>query len=98
MQDLDPVETQEWLDALESVLDKEGEDRAHYLLTRMGELATRTGTQLPHFWEALAACGSPRPVAIAKACTMAEAARDFGFLTDYCPSLVAKACASADAA
>jgi pyruvate dehydrogenase E1 component len=24
MQDLDPVETQEWLDALESVLDKEG--------------------------------------------------------------------------
>jgi pyruvate dehydrogenase E1 component len=38
MQDLDPVETQEWLDALESVLDKEGEDRAHYLMTRMGEL------------------------------------------------------------
>ena len=33
MQDLDPVETQEWLDSLESVLDKEGEDRAHYLLT-----------------------------------------------------------------
>ena len=30
MQDLDPVETQEWLDSLESVLDKEGEDRAHY--------------------------------------------------------------------
>lgn len=48
MQDLDPVETQEWLDALESVLDKEGEDRAHYLLTRMGELATRSGTQLPY--------------------------------------------------
>ncbi|MBH3439096.1 MULTISPECIES: pyruvate dehydrogenase (acetyl-transferring), homodimeric type [Pseudomonas] len=48
MQDLDPVETQEWLDALESVLDCEGEDRAHYLLTRMGELATRTGTQLPY--------------------------------------------------
>ena len=48
MQDLDPVETQEWLDALESVLDREGEDRAHYLLTRMGELATRTGTPLPY--------------------------------------------------
>ena len=48
MQDLDPVETQEWLDALESVLDREGENRAHYLLTRMGELATRTGTQLPY--------------------------------------------------
>jgi len=48
MQDLDPVETQEWLDALESVLDQEGEDRAHYLLTRLSELATRTGTQLPY--------------------------------------------------
>ena len=48
MQDLDPVETQEWLDALESVLDREGEDRAHYLMTRMGELATRSGSQLPY--------------------------------------------------
>ena len=48
MQDLDPIETQEWLDALESVLDKEGEDRAHYLMTRLGELATRSGTQLPY--------------------------------------------------
>ncbi|MFJ2493627.1 hypothetical protein ACIOV9_19075, partial [Pseudomonas iridis] len=41
MQDLDPVETQERLDALESGLDKEGAARAHYLLTRMGDLATR---------------------------------------------------------
>ncbi|SFP75722.1 pyruvate dehydrogenase E1 component [Geopseudomonas sagittaria] len=48
MQDLDPVETQEWLDALESVLDREGESRAQYLLTRMGEQASRTGTQLPY--------------------------------------------------
>ncbi|MFC0709324.1 pyruvate dehydrogenase (acetyl-transferring), homodimeric type [Azorhizophilus paspali] len=48
MQDLDPIETQEWLDSLESVLDHEGEKRAHYLLSRMGELATRTGAQLPY--------------------------------------------------
>ncbi len=48
MQDLDPIETQEWLDALESVLDREGEERAHYLMTRMGELASRSGTQLPY--------------------------------------------------
>ncbi len=48
MQDLDPVETQEWLDALESVLDNEGEHRAHYLMTRMGERATRSGSQLPY--------------------------------------------------
>lgn len=48
MEDLDPVETQEWLDALESVLDNEGQDRAHFLMTRMGELATRGGAQLPY--------------------------------------------------
>ncbi|MCP8466979.1 pyruvate dehydrogenase (acetyl-transferring), homodimeric type [Pseudomonas sp. ZM23] len=48
MHDIDPVETQEWLDALESVLEKEGEERAHYLMTRLGELASRTGTQLPY--------------------------------------------------
>ena len=46
--DLDPLETQEWLDALESVLDNEGEDRAHYLMTRLGELASRSGTPLPY--------------------------------------------------
>jgi len=39
--DIDPLETQEWLDSLESVLDNEGEDRAHYLITRLGELASR---------------------------------------------------------
>ncbi|QIB52998.1 MULTISPECIES: pyruvate dehydrogenase (acetyl-transferring), homodimeric type [Pseudomonas] len=47
-QDIDPLETQEWLDSLESVLDAEGEDRAHYLITRMEELATRSGTLLPY--------------------------------------------------
>lgn len=46
--DIDPIETQEWLDSLESVLEREGEERAHYLMTRMGELATRGGAQLPY--------------------------------------------------
>ena len=46
--DIDPLETQEWLDSLESVLDNEGEDRAHYLMTRLGELASRSGTPLPY--------------------------------------------------
>ena len=30
--DIDAVETQEWLDALEAVLEKEGPERAHFLL------------------------------------------------------------------
>ncbi|WP_185267795.1 pyruvate dehydrogenase (acetyl-transferring), homodimeric type [Halopseudomonas xiamenensis] len=49
LEDIDPLETQEWLDALESVLDtEEGEKRAEYLIQRMGELASRSGTQLPY--------------------------------------------------
>ncbi|NCX63402.1 MAG: pyruvate dehydrogenase (acetyl-transferring), homodimeric type, partial [Betaproteobacteria bacterium] len=45
--DLDPLETQEWLDALESVLRAEGAERAHYLLERMIELARRSGGHIP---------------------------------------------------
>ena len=49
MQDLDPVETQEWLDALDSVQAHEGEERRTlYFLSRLGELASRSGTRLPH--------------------------------------------------
>jgi len=48
MQDIDSVETQEWLDALDSVIEREGEQRAHYLMTRLGDLATKSGAQLPY--------------------------------------------------
>ena len=41
--DPDVMETQEWLDALEAVLDNEGPERAHYLLERMVDLARRRG-------------------------------------------------------
>lgn len=33
--DVDPVETQEWLDALGAVIQREGPERAHYLLEQM---------------------------------------------------------------
>src|SRR5690554_3946987 len=48
LEDVDPVETQEWLEALESVLEHEGPERASYLLSRLAERATREGTQLPY--------------------------------------------------
>lgn len=48
MHDIDPIETQEWLDALDSVLEKEGEDRTHYLMTRLSQHARSKGTQLPY--------------------------------------------------
>lgn len=46
--DLDPIETQEWLDSLESVLEAEGVERAHYLLESMIEKARRNGAHLPY--------------------------------------------------
>src|ERR1700709_2171051 len=45
--DPDVMETQEWLDALESVIEKEGPDRAHYLMERMMHLARRRGADVP---------------------------------------------------
>ena len=36
-QDVDPQETKEWIDALESVLEEEGVERAHYLLEKLIE-------------------------------------------------------------
>ncbi|MFW3613641.1 pyruvate dehydrogenase (acetyl-transferring), homodimeric type [Billgrantia antri] len=46
-EDFDPVETTEWLDSLESVLDREGEERARYLLTRLADRLRRDGMQAP---------------------------------------------------
>ncbi|MDB5989953.1 MAG: aceE [Herbaspirillum sp.] len=45
--DPDVMETQEWLDSLESVIEKEGPDRAHYLMERMMDLARRRGADVP---------------------------------------------------
>jgi pyruvate dehydrogenase E1 component len=45
--DPDSQETHEWLDALEAVLEKEGPQRAHYLMERMVDLARRRGAQIP---------------------------------------------------
>ncbi|WP_026375959.1 pyruvate dehydrogenase (acetyl-transferring), homodimeric type [Aestuariibacter salexigens] len=46
--DVDPQETQEWLDSLESVLEEEGVERAHYLLETLIEKARRSGAHLPY--------------------------------------------------
>lgn len=44
--DIDPLETQEWLEALESVLKREGPERAHFLLNKLIDKARRSGTHL----------------------------------------------------
>ncbi|CAG0124851.1 partial pyruvate dehydrogenase E1 component, partial [Rhodocyclaceae bacterium] len=45
--DYDPQETQEWLDALSSVLENEGTERAHYLISQLIDKARLAGTDLP---------------------------------------------------
>ncbi len=44
----DPQETQEWLDALLSVIQNEGTERAHFLLEAMIDQARRSGSNLPY--------------------------------------------------
>ena len=46
--DEDPLETQEWLDALHSLIEKEGVERAQYILQRLSAKVTETGAQLPY--------------------------------------------------
>ncbi|MCB1554648.1 MAG: pyruvate dehydrogenase (acetyl-transferring), homodimeric type, partial [Xanthomonadales bacterium] len=45
--DLDPTETQEWIDAMNAVIQHDGTERAHQLLERMVEVSRRAGTMLP---------------------------------------------------
>jgi len=46
--DLDPEETREWLEALQSVLEREGPDRANFLLGRLVNEARRAGAYIPY--------------------------------------------------
>ncbi|MDQ2801476.1 MAG: pyruvate dehydrogenase (acetyl-transferring), homodimeric type [Pseudomonadota bacterium] len=46
--DLDPVETQEWRDSLDSVLAFEGPERAHFLLEQLAAEARRQGAPVPY--------------------------------------------------
>ena len=46
-EDLDPQETQEWLEALDGVLSHAGRARAAFLLKYLAKHAARQGTQLP---------------------------------------------------
>jgi pyruvate dehydrogenase E1 component len=47
-QDLDPLETREWLDALDSVVVFDGADRATFLLDELHDGARRSGVPVPY--------------------------------------------------
>ena len=46
--DIDPQETQEWLEAIDAVLANEGTERAHFLLETLIDKARRSGAYLPY--------------------------------------------------
>ena len=48
VEDIDPEETQEWLDALESVIREHGIDRANSLMERLSSRLAQTGERLPY--------------------------------------------------
>src|SRR5699024_9681281 len=45
--DVDPQESAEWRDALDSVVEQEGSERAHFLLEMLIDRARRSGLQIP---------------------------------------------------
>ena len=45
--DVDPIETQEWMDAMASVVQAEGNDRAQYLLKILSDKITGSGSDIP---------------------------------------------------
>jgi pyruvate dehydrogenase E1 component len=46
--DIDPLETGEWLESIDSVLSQHGPERAHFLLNQMIDFARRSGAYLPY--------------------------------------------------
>ncbi len=46
--DIDALETQEWLDALEAVIQREGPERAHFILEKLIDKTRRSGAYLPY--------------------------------------------------
>ncbi|MDH3803907.1 MAG: pyruvate dehydrogenase (acetyl-transferring), homodimeric type [Gammaproteobacteria bacterium] len=46
--DIDPIETSEWLESIDSVLGQHGPERAHFLLNKMIDFARRSGAYLPY--------------------------------------------------
>lgn len=46
--DIDPQETQEWIEAISSVIDTDGSERANYLIKHISNAARQAGVQLPY--------------------------------------------------
>src|SRR5688572_22569915 len=47
LEDVDPVETREWIESIDSILKTQGAERAHYLLEQLIDYTRRSGAYLP---------------------------------------------------
>jgi len=47
-QDSDPIESSEWLESMQAVIERDGPERAHYLLERLVDFTRRSGGHLPY--------------------------------------------------
>jgi len=45
--DIDPLETQEWIESLQSVIDNEGDERAYFLVEQLLAAARKSGVDIP---------------------------------------------------
>jgi pyruvate dehydrogenase E1 component len=45
--DIDPAETKEWIEALQSVLEQDGSERAHFLIEQLVAVTRRSGFDIP---------------------------------------------------
>jgi len=48
VEDLDPVESNEWLESMQAVIERSGPERAHYLLELLVDYTRRSGGHLPY--------------------------------------------------
>ena len=46
--DVDPLETQDWLESLSAVISKDGNQRAHFLIKELINKAYREGANIPY--------------------------------------------------
>jgi len=46
-EDIDPIETQEWLESIDAILKAQGPERAHFILEKLVDFTRRSGTYLP---------------------------------------------------
>jgi len=48
LEDINPLETKEWMEALEAIIEEEGIERAHFILEKLIDKSRRSGAHIPY--------------------------------------------------